>query len=241
MFFLRSYLRKMIRVMPFLLLVLGIANPAYAHPGYHYAGVTNTSLSTKAQATITQNSIPPKPRVSYLHTVGWVVLWDTDASGQYAEAGVGWSTSWHVPKGRVALWYATPQVNTGVIVGNVPLGTPVQIVVTKPTVDPIANITWTWIDPATGNPRTITATPSVPGWIDMDGIHPVKTEVYSASGDHPEAKFTFTNTNVSAATDPNASLAADDPYAFTTGSTLENFGVFNSLLATLISQVQNFF
>lgn len=230
MFFLHSYIKRIVGVAILLLLGLGAVNPAYAHSGYHYAGVTNTSLSTKAQATITQNSIPKKSRGSYVHTVGWVVLWDTDASGQYAEAGVGWSTSWHVPSGRVALWYATPQINTGVIVGNVPIGTPVQIIVTKPTVDPVAQITWTWVDPATGSSRTITATPGVPGWTDMDGIHPVKTEVYSASGDHPEAKFTFTNTNVSAATDPGASLAADAPYAFTAGSALENFGVFNSLL-----------
>lgn len=195
---------------------------ASAHEGYHYAGVTQTSLISIAQATIQQNIIPEG---EWVHALGWVALWDTDHSGQYVEAGVGWSSWWEIPKGKVALWYATPEESLGVMVGNVHLETPVEITITKTTVDEVVEITFVWANPKTKKIRMINVYPGVPGWIDFDGIHPTKVEVYSSTGEHPEVNFTFSETNVDPEADIDAYLKADDPYYFTIDSTVENFEV----------------
>ena len=199
---------------------------AVAHEGYHYAGITNTAgtaRSTHAAITHREN-----PSCSWCHTLEWVVLWDSNASDQFAEAGVGYSSWWSTPRRFAHLWYATPNGSeaTGVTVGKVPLGTPVTVAVSK-NADQTATITWSWQECKRNNscsPKQIVKTVAVPGWTDQDGIHPTKMEVYSSDGSHPSACADFANVAIYP-DDVNASLQNTDPYYVTPGSTLENFSV----------------
>lgn len=224
-----NYLKNKAIVFKKLITIAGLslflfAGVAIAHEGYHYAGVTNTTgTASTTQATITHRE---NPDCSWCHTLEWTVLWDSNASGQYAEAGVGYSSWWSTPRRFAHLWYATPNGSevTGVTVGKVALGTPVTITIVKNT-DQSATILWSWQEcKRVCSQKQIVKTVAMPGWIDQDGIHPTKMEVYSSDGSHPSSCADFTNVAIYP-DDINASLQETDPYYVTSGSTLENFSV----------------
>ena len=157
------------------------ASIASAHDGYHYAGIAGTAPST--DTTIATMMMPHKPTncpSGDCHVIGWTVLWDAYATGQYVEAGIGYNRN---KSKHVTLWWASPQHETMKKVATVPYGTWVLVAIYKPLGQEHAEVRWRWID-AQGVLQEIIKLIDTPGWLGNMAYHPTKAEVYTENG-HP--------------------------------------------------------
>ena len=160
--------------------LLGSTISAAAHDGYHYAGLQGSGKNSyygRARMRMPQR---PSNCGSDCHVIGWVIMWDAYATGQYLEAGIGYSPGF---SNTVMLWWATPDDSVMQVVGSVPFGTWVEVISRKDKTTNSAWAMWRWTD-SQGVPREIKHTVALPGWTSGPGYHTTKAEVWTESG-HP--------------------------------------------------------
>lgn len=199
-----------------------------AHAQYQYGGTYNTArVAYMNQATMTQ-AVPLTCKRCW--SIGWIILWDAcpdnavepcdnaARSDDYVEAGIGQDTydKWTSKKShRTALWYASQDVPWGVMVGTVPLGTPVTVSMVKNDGQGSIAVRWDW--PGGSLSKVI----NVPHWLNGPGIHPVKAEMY---GNSPPVHIKFQNVPIwPQDITQGVYLDAEGPYSVS--GTLQNFTV----------------
>ena len=144
------------------------------HAEYYYAGIANTAkvaYSTKMSSTMYQS---PECERGACHAIAWSVLWDEGNTGQYVEAGMGYSPRFGCKGSKpVGLFWATPAFPYGERVACVPLGYKITTTITKINGSNTVNIVWLM-------PKVkVITTINVGDWYYGAGIHPTKVEVYS--------------------------------------------------------------
>lgn len=158
-----------------LLLLMPLAH-AHAHEGYHYSGLAGTQPVTDTTSAAMMMPHKPSNCAPPCHIIGWTILWDYGATGQYVEAGIGYNRT---KSKRVTLWWASPQHDTMKKVGSVPYGTWVDVTVYKPLGVEYVIASWTW------DGGEIVRRIETPGWVGNMAYHPTKTEVWKPYGSHP--------------------------------------------------------
>jgi hypothetical protein len=170
----------MIRLIVLLLTLCLFTSPAYAHKGYHYIGLQGSAPS--ADTITVRMMMPTKPTncKKRCHVIGWTILWDAYATGQYLEAGIGYNRS---TSKQVTLWYATPNDPYINKVAAVPFGTWVTVTIHKPLGDTYGYVSWGWVED--GRWKEVVRTRSLPGWWGNAAYHPTKVEVHTKKNSHP--------------------------------------------------------
>lgn len=144
---------------------------------YYYAGITRTGevTETSADFVVYEHLYCQKTEC---HSLIWQVLWDTQESNQYVEAGIGYSPRFTKCTGytSVALWYASPRYPYGESLFCIPKGTKVHISSIKDKYKPYVHITYEFFYK---KQQKITVSVYTPQWYNTPGIHPVKVEIYS--------------------------------------------------------------
>lgn len=168
-------MNKLIGCLAFTMLLLSTSF-AQAHDGYHYAGLAGTQPVT--DTTHAAMMMPHKPTncSQPCHVIGWTILWDAYATGQFVEAGIGYNRN---KSKRVTLWWASPQHGTMKKVGSVPYGTWVDVTLYKPLGEEYIEATWTWDE------GEVVKRIKTPGWTGNMAYHPTKVEVWKPEGSHP--------------------------------------------------------
>jgi hypothetical protein len=168
------------RLIVLLLTLCLFVSPAYAHKGYHYAGLMGTAPSTDVMSVWMMMPSKPTNCSNGCHVLGWTILWDAYATGQYIEAGIGYDSA---SSGKLIAWYATPNKPYANKVVSLPWGAWVHIRVIKLSGVDTGTVYWGWYDGEKWRERTITA--SVPGWWTTGAYHPTKAEISTVKSSHP--------------------------------------------------------
>jgi hypothetical protein len=166
--------------------LLLLSPPVRADFGYHYVGLSQTAPVAHANRAVMTLHAKPQP-CQWCHVMGWVVLWDADATGQWAEAGIGYS-AWMSDGEKVSLWWASSEQDTGVAIDAVPFGTAVAVAMRKEDGEEEVRVVWSWRDGQGKQQVRVHAIPT-PGWKTGPGIHPTKIEIYTDpenGAEHPQ-------------------------------------------------------
>ena len=194
-------------------LILLFASSVQADFGYHYAGFSKTASVARYNRAVMTLHEKPQPCVrGHCHVVGWVVLWDVDHSGRWAEAGIGYNPAWKKSGNRVSLWWASEDQPYGVVVGTVPYGTPVEVKIEKWNSNEEIRVLWRWRD-ANGQEQRLFRKVPAPGWKTGPGIHPAKIEVFTDAKNpvaHPSVSMEMNG--VAQFPEDNSILQSSDPY-----------------------------
>ncbi len=164
-----------------------LAEPAHATSYwiYRWSGITNTSaVAFEAHATMVATSVPTKPADAQV--ILWQLLGQVGLRN-YVEAGIGWPALGDMcrdlrarnPDSAVCIWYAVKNTSGAVnqmrIVKVIPLGTAVDVSLTKIDGEKFVTLTFKW--KAEGKNRIWTKVLDMGDWFYGAGIHPTQIEV----------------------------------------------------------------
>jgi hypothetical protein len=203
------------------LAILSLATATQAGLGYNYAGVSHTAKVAHDTSVII--TITHLPRQVYSQAIGWTLLWDTQGTGAYVEAGVGMLYPGGKPK-VVSLWWASNSKNPGGKVGSVPLGTPVLVELHKSDGVQSVQVRWTWTTP-NGRVQSISRSFPVQGWVNGPGIHSTKAEVYSSSATVNPNPFAIQFNDVTIYPEDTSSAYLQSTPPYVPAGTLTDFSV----------------